>query len=371
MPFQNLNNQEMDSLNETLLKINSKLCDNFKNLKTYHKFSTAENGNSESCENDAIPTNCDYYDPDQFQILIKTLPKNFFSLLHTNIRSLRANHENQISLLTTHGLNFDIISLTETWDANSNSNNFVLNMLEGYQHYNGLSGISKKSGCGFYIKEGINYIDRTDLDIYYSNENHEFGAKWIEIVNKNEKKLLIASIYRHPSKNDSDFLECISKTLDKLKHVNKRILISGDLNLNLLNSGKVEEIDLFLEKMYSNFLQPYIIYPTRIIQNAKPSLIDNIFANCIDKEILSGNLIQNITDHLPNFILLPNYQKSELMMKYNKRDYSKFNEKEYLIDLNNANVSNAILDSNDTSIKYDIFHNHLLQTLDKHAPIVY
>ena len=52
MPFQNLNNQEMDSLNETLLNINSKLCDNFKNLKTYHKFSTAENGNSESCEND-------------------------------------------------------------------------------------------------------------------------------------------------------------------------------------------------------------------------------------------------------------------------------------------------------------------------------
>ena len=70
--------------------------------------------------------------------------------------------------------------------------------------------------------------------------------------------------------------------------------------------------------MYSNFLQPYIIYPTRIVQNAKPSLIDNIFANCIDKEILSGNLIQNITDHLPNFILLPNYQKSELMMKYIK-----------------------------------------------------
>ena len=133
MPFQNLNNQEMDSLNETLLNINSKLCDNFKNLKTYHKFSAAEN--------DAIPTNCDYYDPDQFQILIKTLPKNFFSLLHTNIRSLRANHENLISLLTTRGLNFDIISLTETWDANSNSNNFVPNMLEGYQHYNGLSGI--------------------------------------------------------------------------------------------------------------------------------------------------------------------------------------------------------------------------------------
>ena len=88
----------------------------------------------------------------------------------------------------------------------------------------------------------------------------------------------------------------------------------------------------------STHTRPY----TRIVQNATPSLIDNIFANCIDKD---GNLIQNITDHLPNFILLTNFQKSELMMKYKKRVYSKFNEKEYLIDFPNANVSNTILDS--------------------------
>ena len=34
-------------------------------------------------------------------------------------------------------------------------------------------------------------------------------------------------------------------------------------------------------------------------------------------------------------------------------------------------LSWTVLDSNNTSTKHDIFHEHLLQTLDKHAPIVY
>ena len=68
--------------------------------------------------------------------------------------------------------------------------------------------------------------------------------------------------------------------------------------------------------MYSNLLQPYIIYPTRIVDNAKHTLIDNIFTNCIDNDISSGNLIENVSDHMPNFILIPNYQKSELKNKY-------------------------------------------------------
>ena len=33
----------------------------------------------------------------------------------------------------------------------------------------------------------------------------EFGAKWIEVINKKGTNFIIASIYRHPSKNDSEF----------------------------------------------------------------------------------------------------------------------------------------------------------------------
>ena len=59
-----------------------------------------------------------------------------------------------------------------------------------------------------------------------------------------------------------------------------------------------------------------------------------------NSNILCGNFFENISDHLPNFIIIPNYKNSELKNKYNKRDYSKFNEELYLRDLMNENVLN-------------------------------
>ena len=41
--------------------------------------------------------------------------------------------------------------------------------------------------------------------------------------------------------------------------------------------------------MYSNFLQPCIIEPTRIVPGNRPSLVINIFMNIIDKNLYNGN----------------------------------------------------------------------------------
>ena len=57
----------------------------------------------------------------------------------------------------------------------------------------------------------------------------------------------------------------------------------------------------FLNLMYSNFLQPCILEPTRIVANNRPSIISNIFINTIDKNIDSGNIIDKVSDHMPNF----------------------------------------------------------------------
>ena len=73
-----------------------------------------------------------------------------------------------------------------------------------------------KSGCGFYIKDHINFMDRPDLDKHHKNVKNEFTAKWIEIINKNDSNILISSIYRHPSKNDTQFLDYLTTTLSAL-----------------------------------------------------------------------------------------------------------------------------------------------------------
>ena len=146
------------------------------------------------------------------------------------------------------------------------------------------------------------------------------------------------------------------------------LFITGDFNLNLLNTNKNMEVELFLETMYTNQLQPNIIYPTRIVDNARPTLIDNIFSNHITNNNISGNLLETISDHLPNFMIIPDYLKSELKIKYKKRDYSKFNEQDYIADLLNYQIIQKINNSENTSQKYDIFCKHLNSTIDKHAP---
>ena len=49
---------------------------------------------------------------------------------------------------------------------------------------------------------------------------------------------------------------------------------------------------------------PLILQPTRITSHSN-TLIDNIF-NVIDPDIISGNLTATISDHLPQFAIIPN-----------------------------------------------------------------
>ena len=58
--------------------------------------------------------------------------------------------------------------------------------------------------------------------------------------------------------------------------------------------------------MYVNTFHPHILLPTRIVDNARPSLLDNIFTNILDHDVICGNFPDKITDHHPNFIVLNN-----------------------------------------------------------------
>ena len=110
---------------------------------------------------------------------------------------------------------------------------------------------------------------KKDLDIQFYDENHEF------------ENFFIASMYRHPSINDS-FLKYLQNTLIKIKKEDKIVFLTHDFNLNILKFDTNDSVKEFLDIIYTNCFQPTTIHPTRIAGNAKPSLIDNIFTNVID-----------------------------------------------------------------------------------------
>ena len=56
-------------------------------------------------------------------------------------------------------------------------------------------------------------------------------------------------------------------------------------------------------------------------------------------------------------------------MKVTRRDYSIFVEQDFLHDLDNIQVSELMMETDDTNEKYDIFHRHIHTVLDKYAPL--
>ena len=111
---------------------------------------------------------------------------------------------------------------------------------------------------------------------------------------------------------------------------------------------------------------PLITIPTRITTHSK-TLIDNIFFNQFSNDIISGNITVGISDHIPQFSIIPNFQtplakdKIAFTRKYRNFDSDKFKE-----DLNKINWSS---DSSDVNQYTSNFIHIIEQILDKHAPL--
>ena len=123
--------------------------------------------------------------------------------------------------------------------------------------------------------------------------------------------------------------------LDNLsKETNKAIVLLGDFNINLLNFDTSEKVRTFLNDLASNSLQLQILLPTRVSNNSK-TLIDNIFCNIpspLVKSAMSGNISSGISNHLPQFFILPEFFSKSPPTKYSilSHDWEKFNNQLFL-----------------------------------------
>ena len=314
-----------------------------------------------------------YYDNHDFhKVATKIKSTNTFSVMHSNIQSLNQNFEKIERLLDRLEFSFDIVGVTETWNEDSKSHNFTPGQLTGYQDYIGKEGSSLKGGCGLYVKRGVVFVPRADLDakVKHQNKNSEYESLWIEVVNPKGKNTLVGICYRHPTKKDEGYPVYLQKTLKAVNKENKEIILMGDFNYDLLKFDKSTEVNEFLSILSTQLMQPHIIGPTRIVAGNKPSLVDNIITNYTDNDIISGNLLDKISDHLPNFIIFENYEVfRQKPTRAKNRDYKKFNEENFYRDFDDAAVLNNIAEGNDLEEKFIQLNNYLLKNIDKHAPL--
>ena len=125
----------------------------------------------------------------------------------------------------------------------------------------------------------------------------------------------------------------LNKLLENISKEQKSVFLLGDFNVNLLNYNEHNQTNEFLDSLASNSFIPLILQPTRITSHSN-TLIDNIFSNVIDPDKTSGNLTATISDHLPQFSIIPNMfgnisgNKSNILA----RNWSKLDQESFILD---------------------------------------
>ena len=108
---------------------------------------------------------------------------------------------------------------------------------------------------------------------------------------------------------------------------------------------------------------PLILQPTRVTENTA-TVIDNIFSNNLQDDIIGGNVLLTLSEHFSQFISV-NREKHDLKNIVYQRDYSKFSNESF------RNVSiqtwNYALENVDAAFKD--FYTKLEGSVSRHALI--
>ena len=125
----------------------------------------------------------------------------------------------------------------------------------------------------------------------------------------------------------------LNTLLDKISKENKSVFLLGDFNVDLLKYYKHAPTNEFLDSLSSHMFLPYIAQPTRISTTFK-TLTDNIFSNILTSSSVSGNLTSLISDHLPQFLIVPDIFLNLSPPKSNiyGRDWNNFDQENFILD---------------------------------------
>ena len=113
---------------------------------------------------------------------------------------------------------------------------------------------------------------------------------------------MLLVIYRPPGSDLSLFNEEIENTIRVLCRPKTNLFLMGDCNINLLNHKTHADTGDFLTILYANTMLPMITRTPRY-DEFSATLIDNIITNKFSGTSLAGILLDDISDHLPVFLI--------------------------------------------------------------------
>ena len=321
IPFFHCNASELYNINTS---DDLEICKHLPSLEVVHQTSSFSKYNLPDVDDIPNLTTSKYHRVSEFHDLNKQANFNIF---HSNVNGLEGKFDDLHNFLGASKTAMDVIAITETSEDKDKS--FIKNVdIKDYKLHSTPS-LSQKGGTALYVSTRYNFLERTDLNI----QNEDFESIWVEIKNTNSKNIICGCIYRHPRQNTSSFMEYMDSTLCQLSKENKEIYVCGDFNIDLIKTDSNKSSSDFFNLLNCNGLLPLIFHPSRVVDGVTPSLIDNIFSNNINHEILGGNIYLTLSEHFSQFASINRGKIDVKKIVMFGRDTSKFNLEEYRRDV--------------------------------------
>ena len=238
--------------------------------------------NSISNEIDDLSIACAHLSPPERCSEYIKQPNLNLKIVHINIRSIKKNFDEFLTMLTTTKIEFDVIILTECWLKVSGP----LPYLQGYSLESTSNNKSQNDGVVVYTKTSLRCV------------SFEPALCDSNCVVCTIDDTAIICVYRSPSYSD---LEKFHHSLDSLVNTLKRyknIALIGDINIDIKHDNHDRHSSTYLTNCASLGLLPAHLFPTRS-------------GNCLDHVMLKSKnpatvivFESHITDHLPVILCL-------------------------------------------------------------------
>ena len=311
----------------------------------------------------------EYYGEDKFNSQVPKENKIELSVFHLNIRSLNHNHQKLILYLESLNVSFDVIVLSEIWSYNVP---YYANIMNGYTFIYELPTCGNVGGIAMYVRSDLDFTMLNKYNVPQLSKNNVENI-WIKI-RKEHKTYIVGGIYRHPNGDIKEFSDVLEKTLERITKEKKTAVVSGDFNINLLNHNKNGDIQSYMNAVLTTDFLPAILMPTRIT-GYSATLIDHIYVHQPgtgnSHRIMAGNFYADITDHLPNFLLLSSDEEAN--SRYNDRKMIRLMTQKHMEEFRNKiqevkweNVTNKT----DAELAYNNFVATILLQFEKCFPMV-
>ena len=247
-------------------------------LKDPNKDFTKISGLTDTDENysNNVPQNSQYFSEEEFMQYLtanKISNQSHIKIISLNIANLLAKLSSLkifLQNISNESNKPNIIAVTETHLHESKNHGYsqleLQNLLPGYTFFHEDRKNKRGGGVGIFIEDGLTDNAHVASDKFFYEEIFEgLAVKLPNVGSRPNTSLIILTLYRQPNDNNTNqFLELLEEWLCQFDKKSNELVITGDMNLDLLKYESHAATSNYLDLMASHGLLPGITRPTRI-----------------------------------------------------------------------------------------------------------